>query len=40
MGINNIINRSSPTQIPGTDWNNGDREFGTTWLGSIATKTL
>ena len=43
MGINAINNngRSSPTQIGAdSDWNTGDREFGTTWLGSRGTKTL
>ena len=42
MGINAINNngRSSPTQIPGTTWQTGDRKIGTTWLGSIATKAV
>ena len=42
LGQNAVNNNglSSPVQIPGTGWNTGDREFGTTWLGSRATKTL
>ena len=42
LGQNAVNNNglSSPVQIPGTGWNTGDREFGTTWLGSIATKSV
>ena len=42
LGQNAVNNNglSSPVQIPGTGWNTGDREFGTTWLGFRATKIL
>ena len=31
LGLNSLINRSSPTQIPGTNWTTGIKNISNGW---------
>ena len=39
LGLNDVILRSSPTQIPGTTWSSDSRKWGGGWYNVVTVKT-